>query len=137
MSTEGSDRQLHRYVDRDLPADERAALEREIASDDVLKRKIAALGDVSVLVRGAAGQEPLAEADSAAMWAKIAAGAGLKVEAGVEASRQAGEPSARPALRLVPSAPSGVSEASPASTKELAPAARTIVEDPAARRRRR
>ena len=33
--TSGMDRRLHRYFDGDLPAEEREALSREIAADDL------------------------------------------------------------------------------------------------------
>jgi hypothetical protein len=129
-----ADRRLHRYFDGDLSAEEREALEREIAADasGVLGRKLTALGDVRTLVRGAV-EQPLAEADSAAMWAAIESGAGLSTTKAEPAA--ASTETKRPALRLVPG--SGGADVQDAK-RELAPAPQaTPIEDPATRRRRR
>lgn len=142
MSTEGMDRRLHRYFDGDLPDEERQALAREIEGDEVLRGKLLALGDVQTLVRGAAAEQPLAEADSASMWAAIEKGLGASASVADPAAASDPKP-ARPALRLV-STPLATAEAESPTTarsKETeaanaAPAPRTPVEDPATRRRR-
>ncbi len=149
MSTEGMDRRLHRYFDGDLPAEEREALEREIADDEVLGRKLVALGDVRTLVRSTAEQS-ISDADSAAMWAAIENGAELGTSPASAKPATASAPQAsvandakspRPALRLV-GRPSDSTEdrGAPAPTAEIDPASRPsapVAEDPLTRRRRR
>ena len=124
MSREGSDRQLHRYFDGDLPEEEREALGQGLAQGDEASRKLAALADLGTLVRATAA-EPLGDSDSAAMWAAIEKSAGLTTSKGADLEIEAGQvqasgdaKSARPALRLIAGS-GGVA----ATTKESAPAA--------------
>jgi hypothetical protein len=116
MNTESIDRRLHRLHDGDLSAEERAALEKEIAADPVLAKKLEGLREVAVVVH-AARTEGAGEIDGEALWKAIEA----EITAEAPAT-QAPAASARPALRAIEGG---------AAPKAAAPA-----EDVRARRRR-
>lgn len=108
MTTESIDRRLHRLHDGDLSAEERAALEKEIAGDPALEKKLEGLREVGAVVH-AARTEGAGEIDSEALWKAI--------ESKIASATPPAE--AKPALRAIEGGAAG----KPA-------------EDPRARRRR-
>jgi hypothetical protein len=84
MNMENDDRRLHRLHDDDLDAEERAAIEKEIAEQPELGKKLEGLREVGVVVRAARTDD--APIDGDAMWkaieAKIARPALRAIEGG-------------------------------------------------------
>ncbi len=66
-----SDRRLHRLYDGDLSAEEKAALEQELAANPALGAKLEGLREIGVVVRAARTDD--APIDSEALWNGIEA----------------------------------------------------------------
>jgi hypothetical protein len=99
--TESIDRKIHRLHDGDLSAEEREALEREIAEKPELGKKLEGLHEVAVVVRAARTDD--APIDSELLWKQIEAGITTHGAAEVEGlADEAPEPEkARPVLRAI------------------------------------
>ncbi len=99
MNMEGTDRRLHRLHDGDLSADERAALDVEIAAEPELQKKLEGLHEVGVVVRAARTDD--AAIDSEALWTAIEAN--ISASAPLVEQKMAAEaaPGVKPTLRAI------------------------------------